>query len=615
LAIIALVLLLRLPFLNQAIQGDDVYYLAAAEHAQIDPLHPNGGPYVVQGALLDLRGYPHPPLNAWVLAALLAALGDAREVPFHLAYTLFSLIAALAMYSLARRFCEKPFLATLLFLAVPAFVVNGNSLESDLPFLAFWMAAIALFVIAVHDDSRIALLGAAVASVLAALAAYQAIFLAPVLAVYLIERRPRWLAAWCVALAAPVALGAWQVFERVSGGALPASVLAGYMQAYNMQALAQKVRNAAALVAHSGWIVSPVLVRGTRRGWIGAAAAAIAAAFYDPNPMFWGSFACGVLVLVSCFRRDFLGRWALIFFAGALIVFFAGSARYLLPIAAPVAILAARSASTRMVTAAFALQMAISLGLAVMNYQHWNGYRRFAALLPKDGRIWVNGEWGLRYYLESAGGLPLTRDQALAPGDIVVTSELALPIPVNAPLSPLAQTEIRPWVPLRIISLDGRSAYSVASRGLRPFEFSTAVVDRVRAGVVTERKPELTWIDPRDPKAAPQIISGLFSDGWMTEQATVQLKRPERPAPLRAAFVIPPYAPARHVRLLADGQTVGEDTFPAPGSYALTVPFRPDGPSVTVTLSVDKTFSVPPDQRKLGILVTGIGFDSRPSKP
>ena len=49
-------------------------------------------------------------------------------------------------------------------------------------------------------------------------------------------------------------------------------------------------------------------------------------------------------------------------------------------------------------TAGFALQMAVSLGLAMMNYQHGDGYRRFAAVLPKDGRIWVNGEWGLRSY-------------------------------------------------------------------------------------------------------------------------------------------------------------------------------------------------------------------------
>ena len=36
--------------------------------------------------------------------------------------------------------------ATLLFIATPAFVVNGNSLETDVVFLAFWMASVALFV-------------------------------------------------------------------------------------------------------------------------------------------------------------------------------------------------------------------------------------------------------------------------------------------------------------------------------------------------------------------------------------------------------------------------------------------------------------------------------------
>ena len=46
---LAAVVLLRLPFLNQAIQGDDVYYLAAAQHAQIDPLHPNHVRYVFLG--------------------------------------------------------------------------------------------------------------------------------------------------------------------------------------------------------------------------------------------------------------------------------------------------------------------------------------------------------------------------------------------------------------------------------------------------------------------------------------------------------------------------------------------------------------------------------------
>ncbi len=609
LPILALVLLLRLPFLHQAIQGDDVYYLAGAEHAQVDPLHPHSTRYLFQGDLVDMRGFPHPPLNAWVLAALLAVLGDVREVPFHLAYALFSAIAALAMYSLAARFCERPFLATLVFLAVPAFVVNGNSLESDLPFLAAWMCAVAWFVKAVEEESMAALAAAAVAAALAGLAAYQAILLTPILAAYLLLRRNRRTAAWCAVLAAPAALAAWQLFERATGGAFPAGVLAGYMKTYGLQALAQKARSGTALVAHLGWIVSPVLVLAAfRRAWIAAVVAAAAAALYDPNPMFWGSIACGVLVAAACFRRDFLSLWVMIFLAGGLIVFFAGSARYLLPLAAPVAILAARSASVQMLAVGFALQMAISLGLAAVNYRHWDEYRRFAASLPKEPRTWVNAEWGLRYYLETQGALPLSRDQALTPGDIVVTSELALPIPTKAALAPLAHAEILPRLPLRMVSLGGRSAYSLASRGLRPFEFSAAVIDRVRAEIVVERKPELSWIDPRDPQAAPQIVSGLYTDGWMTEQATVLLKRPGEAAPLRATFFIPAQAPARRVRMLVDGQLVAEETFPAPGSYSLAVPFTGGAQGLTVALTVDNTFLAPPDERHLGMVVTGIGF-------
>ena len=39
-AIALLLVVIRAPFLNQAIQGDDIHYLSAAQHAQIDPLHP-----------------------------------------------------------------------------------------------------------------------------------------------------------------------------------------------------------------------------------------------------------------------------------------------------------------------------------------------------------------------------------------------------------------------------------------------------------------------------------------------------------------------------------------------------------------------------------------------
>src|SRR5258705_226081 len=91
---------------------------------------------------------------------------------------------------------------------------------------------------------------------------------------------------------------------------------------------------------------------------------------------------------------EFLKAWVLIFFAGALVIFFAGSARYLLPMAAPVVLLAVRD--LRWARPAFVLQLALSLGLATVNYQHWDGYRQFAKGLHDQiigKRTWINGEW------------------------------------------------------------------------------------------------------------------------------------------------------------------------------------------------------------------------------
>ncbi|MGI8989752.1 MAG: glycosyltransferase family 39 protein, partial [Bryobacteraceae bacterium] len=179
--IAAVILLLRLPFLTQAVQGDDPYFLASAEHAQIDPLHPNHTTYVFEGRDVDFRGFPHPPLNAWFLAGLIAVFGDIREVPFHAAYIVFSLIAAVAMYALGRRFSPHPVWATLLFVAVPAFVVNGNSFEADVPFLAFWTAGIACFA-----WDRLA--WAAFFLFLASLTAFQAVLAVPILGAYLFSK-------------------------------------------------------------------------------------------------------------------------------------------------------------------------------------------------------------------------------------------------------------------------------------------------------------------------------------------------------------------------------------------------------------------------------------------
>lgn len=582
--ILAVVLLIRLPFLNQAIQGDDVYYLAAAEHAQIEPLDPNHVQYVSIGDRVDLRGFPHPPLNAWFLALLLAAIGDIREVPFHAAYMLFSVIAALAMWSLAKRFSPHPLWATLLFLAVPAFVVNGNSLESDLPFLAFWMAAVACFVAGKWTP-------AAIAMVLAALCAFQAVFLTPILAVYVWIYRRRERTAWLLTLVAPAALVVFQLLERWHSGALPLAVSAGYMRSYGLQTLANKIPSAAALAVHACFMVFPALLPGA--------------------------------VLVAWKRRDretaFLAAWVALFFGGAALLFFAGSARYLLPMAAPVVLLVSRL-RVRWLAIGFAAQLALSLALATVNYQHWDGYRRFARQIraaTAGHRVYIDGEWGLRYYLEADGGLPLERGatgNVLRAGDIVVSSQLAYPIAFTAPTAPIAERAIRATLPLQLIGLEARSGYSTATKGLRPFDISTAPIDIVRAAIVLDRHPTLSYLPMNAPEAPAQIISGLYDveSGawrWMAGSAVVLLKSPAQPLPIEAVFTIPDRAPARHVELLLDGRVAASETYGGPGAYTLkSPPQSPAGETATVTLTVDRTFSAPGDRRELGVVVAGMGF-------
>jgi Dolichyl-phosphate-mannose-protein mannosyltransferase len=615
LLIVALVVFaLRLPFLNQAFQGDDILYLTEAEHAQIEPLHPKHTTYVFMGRDIDMRGQSHPPLDAWLLALLLAITKDVSEIPFHAAYILFSLIAAFSALVLARRFSPHPLLATLLFLATPALIINGTSLESDVPFVALWLLSTALFVTAVDRASQPLLLASCFAMTLAALTAYQSVLLVPILLLY----GRRWRLARAAAFTPLAILIAWQIFERLTTGALPAGVLANYLTTYGFEALAQKLKSAVALTAHLAWIVFPTL-------WIPPLTAlpfGIGAAFYDLNPLFWASIAVGIGILIRCIQRwrDFLAQWVLIFFAGALIIFFAGSARYLLPIALPIAILATQRAGVRLLQVSLASGFALSLTLAAVNYQHWDGYRQFARALASDAqskRVWINGEWGLRYYLESEGGLPLRQGEAIHPGEIVASSKLGYPIAFTTGggiLAPIAQRTITSPIPLRLAALQGRAAYSTTMLGLRPFDVSLAPMDQLSADLMIESRPTVTDLPMNAPEAQQQIVAGVYQlEGgqwrWMSRAATILLKPPDQPTPVTVQFNIPDASPARQVTIALNDHAIASQNYAAPGAYVLSSPpMKPDGDTAKLTITIDKSFTVPGDSRELGIILTEAGF-------
>jgi hypothetical protein len=432
---------------------------------------------------------------------------------------------------------------------------------------------------------------------LAALTSYQAVFLTPILTVYLlcgartlgcrvercVDARP-----WLTLFTPPLTIAAFQLFERLTTGAAPAAVLTGYFGSYGFQALAKKLASALMLFIHSWFIVFPALV--------------------PP-----------ALILAWRKRRDpdtlFLLAWIAIFLACAFVVFFAGSARYLLPMAAPLCLLASRL-RPRWLAPAFAIQLSIGLGLAAMNYQHWDGYRQFArriAPLTDGRRVWIDGEWGLRSYLEAQGGLALTRTTQVRPGEFIASSALGHAVEVNGPIATVATAVIQPSVPFRIIGLESHSGYSDVGRGFWPFGISTGVVDRLKLTRIVERHPTLEYLPMNAPEAPDQIVSGVFAlEGgirWTSRAAVVALKSPAEPRSLTATFAIHDKSPARQVRLLLDGREVASSTFAGPGTYTLvTAPVRPAGPVAIVTLEADRTFTAPPDTRDLALVLSAIGF-------
>jgi len=591
LILFALVVALRAPFLTQPVQGDDVYYLEGAQYAQTDPAHPHHARYIFQGRMVDMRGHPHPPLNAWVLAGLLALVGDVKEVPFHSAYALFSLLAALGMYMLARRFTARPLLAAAMFCAVPAFVVNGNSFESDIPFLAFWMLGIAWFYEALERNSGLWLGLSALPLALAGMAAYQSVIAVPILWFLVSRKRPAWWWAYFVALVPVIAICLHQTIEGAGGKALPLQVTAGYFQEYGLQQLSAKVRNAEGLIGHLGWMVFPALpILAFHSRWM---LAALLFVFVEWNPLYLVGVASAIGLLTQETRR--FGWWPQVFFVSALALFFAGSARYLLPMAAPIVLMTVIELDQRpkWLYGGLGASLLLGLGLALSNYQHWAGYRDFVAVHAAEmraNRVWVNGAEGLRFYAGNLGALPMAQGMAVRPGNMVLSSEVGYPVPFTiggGQLVVVANTAVQPSLPFRLIGLDSHSGYSTVAAGLLPFDWKTGPVDRIRLERVIESKPTLSYLPMSAPEASRHILSGAYQlEGgkyrWIGRHAQLLLLPAKETNDISATVYIPDAAKARKLRLDWNGALVIERSLKRASRKAflrlnVTPPSRPPG--------------------------------------
>ncbi|MFM7200950.1 MAG: hypothetical protein ACKO6N_09190 [Myxococcota bacterium] len=522
-----LALLLSLPFLDKAYHIDDANFLHLAEQAQQSPLGLYHAAINWGGSAeraFDVLS--NPPGVAWWLA-LVRKLGGSAEWLAHLSLWPFLAMTLEGMRRLAQRFLPEPEAwgdwPALLLLFSPALFLASQTMMPELPLVGCYALGLALTLEGYATHAlRTVICGSLLAGA-AALFRYSGLTVLPLLLLYGVLFRPArrlwWLSLLLVAL--PSVL--WAALSTVEYGRPHLLAMVGFQTEHAEasfglhKGLYQLTSLGLALVLPGLGVLLGVLFgalfgvswggvqQRTRRVWgLGGLAlgglGGLTVALHTGVP----TFSCLLLVLGMGLGGAVLGwalealrpgvrggRWRrlltgrggqdaeLCFLAcwllGVLLfnqsLRFA-SVRYLLPGAVPALLLVLRRGTwaSHPLWLAWAcrlgggLGLLVSLALASADQQLANAYRAGVERLPPlEGTRYFVGHWGMQYYLERAGALPLSEREPplLKPGDQLVSAGHPWPQQPEhlPPRRVLGRWPVTPWPGLWTVSLEGRGCF------------------------------------------------------------------------------------------------------------------------------------------------------------
>jgi 4-amino-4-deoxy-L-arabinose transferase-like glycosyltransferase len=479
LCLLLLVLVCLLPFLGKAFFIDDTLFLRTAEQIQKHPFDFYGFQINWFDRTLPMvESTENPPLAGYYLA-LAALIGGWHEVTLHLAFLLPALLAVWGTYSLARNYCRHPFLAALVALLTPAFLVSATSVMCDVMLLAFWVWTLVFFERGLQKKGAVAefVVGGCLAG-LAVWAKFFGLALVPLLIAYGLfrTRRAGW---WLLAPGLPLLFAAgyeWAGLALYGHDMLfSAAHYAFHSQKGTSDTIWEKTVVGLCFLGGCflpGLFYTPLLWKRWAL-YLGLCLMAAGLLFIPRMSAFvwvlwnhdgtlnWIVFLEAALLAVGGFyifllavadvwnRRDAVSLLLFLWFMGVL-VFTVGlnwtiNARSFLPAVPVLGILVARRLETLQVQAnddsrrcwrwLWPAIPAGAAGLLIANadYNLAGLYKSAAKELlsqyQKPGRtLWFQGHWGFQYYMEQGGARPLetfvsTQPQSMVPvkdGDILV---------------------------------------------------------------------------------------------------------------------------------------------------------------------------------------------------
>jgi 4-amino-4-deoxy-L-arabinose transferase-like glycosyltransferase len=543
-----------IPFLGQPFHMDDGLYLDLARNVQKNPFFPNDLSYMFQGLFWqDMGSHSHPPFQTYFLSVILHFFGEGigTEWIYHSFALFFPSLAVVSFYWICARFVQRPLWPSMLLACSPLLLVMQHNLMTDVPMLAFWLAAISCFLWATQLRSTILYGLSTVFQVAAVFTSYQSIVLAPLLGFYQFRkgRGPR---GWLSLAVAPVAIVAWYAINCLHyQRPLWASTL-GYVQSRSPLAMEVLGTKLLSILEYQGWLIifpffilyllardlkwrSLILVllvsaylaqlRISEYRWMdkGIFVVGLTAGIFvvlEMAKVAWSSFFRGRETLgFDRVEGQFIGLWYFGFFFYCLIFLTEGSARYILPMLPPFLLCFFRVLemseileyrlprrlinSAMLASGSLAISLFWGLALSRADLEFAEIYPRAAAEFSRVAgalKSYSVGEWGFRYYLGRLGAQPLPADTShVRGGSFLVIPKLAQPNEIPANLGsismPVHEKSYRPATPLRVLDWQTPAGFYSTGWGLIPFSFSWKDLEEVRILQVSFMAEQLPWAE------------------------------------------------------------------------------------------------------------------------
>jgi hypothetical protein len=507
------------PFLNKAVHIDDPLFVWTAEQIQKHPGNFYGFDVNWTGYTLPMSAENwNPPTTSYFLAGV-AALFSWQEIFLHGAMMLVAFAAAAGIFQLARIWCERPLLATLIAMSTPVFLVSATTLMCDVPMLAAWIWVIVFWERGLKNGSSIHFFLSAFLAGLTVLTKYSAITLLPLLPILGVLRK-RSFGLWLLWLVLPAAMIELYQFgtAKLYGQSL-ISVAADNAAKTRFVLTGGWANKIVIGLAYTGGCLLPVLFFArqlwTKRelfvgGGLAAVVAVVALLITGIGNQFDWSFrlqiglmlAAGIhlllLPVVGLWRqRDaaslLLALWLGSGFVFAAVLNWTVSARSFLPLVPAAAILVVRGLKQKDSAAekqsAFlwplGISTAISMLIATADFSLANSGRTAAHQLAAEyqtpaARLWFQGHCSFQFYLQKSGALPVDfSSSVLSPGEILIVpsnnSNLIMPDPGDVEIVASPEFSACSWLST-VNAMTGAGFYGAG--GFLPFVFGPVPVEK-----------------------------------------------------------------------------------------------------------------------------------------